>query len=156
MKRTSQERARSRECREKTENHTYSHSCASHTTMQLTSANLCQIECLGWQMALCPNSGETHWHKASNHLQKLHMRMSRMKQYYLLMYTKNKSGPRMEPWGTPLFTSRILPVSPLSQTHIWRPVRKDSNHCDRELCRPILFNFSSKMAWGTTSKALLK
>ena len=45
-----------------------------------------------------------------------------------LTYRENKSGPKLEPWGTPEVGSYCKDVAPHALTDCFRPIKYDFNH----------------------------
>ena len=71
-----------------------------------------------------------------------------------LIWIRNQSDPRTEPWGTPEFTGTSV-VCSSSKTTVWlRPIRKERI----QLCNCIETSFSWIIwsSWFTLSNALLK
>jgi len=72
------------------------------------------------------------------------------------IYIKNSTGPRTDPWGTPLQTSRHDDCSPFIQT-LW--LRSDSQlliHLSTLSWIPWPSTFANNLLCGTLSKALAK
>ncbi|CAN0178455.1 unnamed protein product, partial [Bubo scandiacus] len=68
----------------------------------------------------------------------------------------NRSGPKTEPWGTPLVTGRQLELTPLTTTLWARP--SSQFFIQRSVCpsKPQAASFTKRMLWETVSKSLLK
>uniref|UniRef100_A0A8C8AAR1 Retinoic acid receptor responder 1 n=1 Tax=Otus sunia TaxID=257818 RepID=A0A8C8AAR1_9STRI len=68
----------------------------------------------------------------------------------------NRSGPKTQPWGTPLLTGHQSDLTPFTTT-LWA---QPSNHffTQRSVCpsKPRAASFGRRMLWETLSKALLK
>ncbi|CAM9595396.1 unnamed protein product, partial [Bubo scandiacus] len=68
----------------------------------------------------------------------------------------NRSGPKTEPWGTPLMTGSQLDLT-LFTTTLWaRP--SSQFFTQQSVCpsKPRAASFARRMLWETVSKALLK
>ena len=73
-----------------------------------------------------------------------------------LMYSKNKMGPRTDPWGAPDDTGSSSELSP-SRTTVWLlPTRKDSVHLSALPWTPCTCSLYRSLRGFTLSKALLK
>ncbi len=73
-----------------------------------------------------------------------------------LPYSKNKTGPRMEPCGTPLVTRAHFEVPFLRMTlYLLLDKNEDIQACTAPLI-PMLCSFLSRRVWGTVSNALAK
>jgi hypothetical protein len=84
-----------------------------------------------------------------------------------LIYTKNKSGPRIEPWGTPfgftldrdeyLFSILLLlPLVCVIETYCVRSDKYDLNHAFIIPLTPYDSSLYSRMLWFITLYALVK
>ena len=70
---------------------------------------------------------------------------------------RNRIGPNIDPWGTPLLMSFHEEVSQfLLKTTCFLFVRYDINQCKALLEKPKLNSLLSRILWDTRSKALLK
>ena len=48
------------------------------------------------------------------------------------IYSKNNSGPSIDPWGTPDITGNHADGTPEMKTRCWRPDKYEHNHLSRE------------------------
>ena len=68
-----------------------------------------------------------------------------------LMKSKNKSGPRTDPWGTPLSTAVHDKKLPFIPTIIILPSRKARIQFNKFPPNPMLFNYWISRLCGTVS-----
>ena len=70
-----------------------------------------------------------------------------------LTYTRNKSGPRIDPWGTPQVTfwkgDKVPPIS----TGCLRFVKYEWNHSLEHVSKPKAWSLLIRMQWSTVSNA---
>ena len=73
-----------------------------------------------------------------------------------LMYTKNRSGPRLLPCGTPQETWAVFDEWPFV-LHFWfRSQRYDSNHLRLHYSTPYFRSFRIRILWSALSKAVFR
>ena len=73
-----------------------------------------------------------------------------------LMYITKRSGPKTDPWGTPLKTSVHLELASPIITLCLLKLRKSSNHLAISSVTPYPFILWTNLRWGTKSKAFAK
>src|SRR5664279_1714410 len=74
----------------------------------------------------------------------------------LFTKSRNNSGPRTDPCGTPLVTSIHVEYALRILTRMVLAVRKDSIHFNVFPAIPYILNFFNSRSCGTLSKAFLK
>ena len=73
-----------------------------------------------------------------------------------LIYTKNRSGPRLLPCGTPQETGAVFDKWPFV-LHFWfRSQRYDSNHLRLLESTPYFRSFRIRIVWSMVSKAFFQ
>ena len=73
--------------------------------------------------------------------------------YRSLLKMLNKTGPKTEPWGTPLVISCQLDLMPFTTTLCTWPFSQFFIHRRVHPSKPWTASFSRRMLWGTVSKA---
>ena len=72
------------------------------------------------------------------------------------IYSKNRRGPRTDPWGTPKFIAARTYSYPFIDTSWWWLDRYDLNQSFETPQIPKWFNFANSIWWSTVSKAFCK
>ena len=73
-----------------------------------------------------------------------------------LIKMQNRSGPRIDPWGTPLVTDISWEYVPFTSTHCRRSCKQDRKKAILAMLKLYVDSFFSKISWWTRSKALRK
>ena len=73
------------------------------------------------------------------------------------IYRVKKSGPRTEPWGTPILHGVWVDVEPPTQTNWERSDKYEVIHWRTSTSTPkLVFNLDMKISWSTRSNAALR